>query len=247
MKEKQTTKIWLSPEDQEALTDHVITCVTEKNKDAVEKAIIWMRQALEVVQVSILQISGGETPALILSIESARHSDGIAESHPPYASNITPRSLIPLMKSPSSRWWKAAKPPGPESIGHGSAEGKSLHEFIYLPPPCQKSAKTNSAVICSVLTESHQLDDTDKYVISALAPAIRTALVECLHARGSPLSDRELEVLKWSAMGKTAWEIGQLISISEPTVKFHFSNIYKKLQVTSRAQALSHAISHGWI
>ena len=56
------------------------------------------------------------------------------------------------------------------------------------------------------------------------------------------LTTRELDVLAWAAEGKTAWEIGKILSISERTVKFHLSNIYRKLGVTTRAQALVSAI-----
>lgn len=56
------------------------------------------------------------------------------------------------------------------------------------------------------------------------------------------LTKREKDVLCWAAEGKTAWEIGAILSISERTVKFHLSNIYRKLGVHTRAQALMTAI-----
>lgn len=52
------------------------------------------------------------------------------------------------------------------------------------------------------------------------------------------LTNRERDVLCWAAEGKTAWEIGTILSISERTVKFHLSNIYRKMGVSTRAQAL---------
>ncbi|WP_428198313.1 LuxR C-terminal-related transcriptional regulator [Aliivibrio kagoshimensis] len=58
------------------------------------------------------------------------------------------------------------------------------------------------------------------------------------------LTPRELEVLAWSAEGKSSWEIGIICSISERTVKFHFKNIYQKLGVQNRAQAIVRAIKH---
>jgi DNA-binding CsgD family transcriptional regulator len=53
------------------------------------------------------------------------------------------------------------------------------------------------------------------------------------------LSDRESEVLCWVALGKTNPEIGSILSISEFTVKNHMQNVFKKLDVSSRAQAVS--------
>ena len=58
----------------------------------------------------------------------------------------------------------------------------------------------------------------------------------------SALSVRELEVMQWLKVGKTAWEIGVILSIAERTVKFHIANCYVKLNVTNRAQAIARAM-----
>ncbi|MEQ9728142.1 helix-turn-helix transcriptional regulator [Pseudomonas sp. WHRI 8822A] len=50
------------------------------------------------------------------------------------------------------------------------------------------------------------------------------------------LSAREIEIARWVARGKTNWEIGQILHISDKTVKTHMQNIFSKLQATSRAQ-----------
>jgi DNA-binding CsgD family transcriptional regulator len=61
------------------------------------------------------------------------------------------------------------------------------------------------------------------------------------------LSERELEVLRWTMAGKTAWETGQLLCISEPTVKYHLRNVLAKLDVPSKHMAVLKAISLGLI
>ena len=65
--------------------------------------------------------------------------------------------------------------------------------------------------------------------------------------RTSPLTSREIETLKWAREGKSAWEIGRIMGISERTVKFHFSNIYTKLDVVNRAQAVALGVSRKMI
>ncbi|MHA6493285.1 LuxR C-terminal-related transcriptional regulator [Pseudomonas borbori] len=52
----------------------------------------------------------------------------------------------------------------------------------------------------------------------------------------SILSSREAEIAHWVARGKTNWEIGQILGISDKTVKTHMQNIFSKLQASSRAQ-----------
>ena len=62
---------------------------------------------------------------------------------------------------------------------------------------------------------------------------------------GNPLSDKELEVLRWAVQGKTVWEISQIRAVSPATVKFHLHNIYSKLQVGNRVQAVAEAVKRG--
>jgi DNA-binding CsgD family transcriptional regulator len=53
------------------------------------------------------------------------------------------------------------------------------------------------------------------------------------------LTGRELEILGWIAMGKTNPEIGSILEISLFTVKNHIQRIFRKLNVSNRAQAVA--------
>ena len=53
------------------------------------------------------------------------------------------------------------------------------------------------------------------------------------------LSEREVEVLKWLAQGLPNQEIAAKLVVSENTVRFHLKNIYEKLQVTNRTEAVA--------
>ncbi|MED1476902.1 helix-turn-helix transcriptional regulator [Bacillus pseudomycoides] len=61
------------------------------------------------------------------------------------------------------------------------------------------------------------------------------------------LSQRELEVLIVLATGATIKEIGKKLFISISTVKTHIINIYTKLQVSNRVEAIKKALEHGLI
>ncbi|WP_268408708.1 helix-turn-helix domain-containing protein [Alteromonas sp. a30] len=52
------------------------------------------------------------------------------------------------------------------------------------------------------------------------------------------LTEREQEVANWIIEGKDNWSISKILNISERTVKFHNSNIFKKLDVGSKAEII---------
>lgn len=64
---------------------------------------------------------------------------------------------------------------------------------------------------------------------------------------GHDMSNRELEILRWAALGKTSWEISLILKISERTINFHLTNIAEKLGVKGRRAACSVAIAKGVI
>jgi DNA-binding CsgD family transcriptional regulator len=63
----------------------------------------------------------------------------------------------------------------------------------------------------------------------------------------APLTEREFAVLDWLKEGKTNWEIGAILDISERTVKFHVANIREKLKASSRSHVVALAYSYDLI
>lgn len=59
--------------------------------------------------------------------------------------------------------------------------------------------------------------------------------------RTNILTLKEKEVLQWIVEGNTSREVGRILSMSERTVKFHLRNIYFKLNVVNRMQAVTQA------
>jgi LuxR family quorum-sensing system transcriptional regulator SolR len=57
------------------------------------------------------------------------------------------------------------------------------------------------------------------------------------------LTARERECLKWAADGKTAWEIAQILDITERTVIFHINNVTQKLGAVNKTQAIVRALA----
>ena len=90
---------------------------------------------------------------------------------------------------------------------------------------------------------------------SALDAAVTQKVVQQL-ATGHPLgaqatveslTNREVEVLRLAAKGWTNKAIGRALSISDRTVQGHLANIYGKLNVSSRTEAVTEALKQGWL
>jgi LuxR family quorum sensing-dependent transcriptional regulator len=56
------------------------------------------------------------------------------------------------------------------------------------------------------------------------------------------LTPREREVLQWTASGKSSWEIGIILSISERTVNFHIGTAMRKMDSVNRTAAVVAAL-----
>lgn len=59
------------------------------------------------------------------------------------------------------------------------------------------------------------------------------------------LTAREKSCLYWAAHGKTSWEIGVILGITERTVNFHIANICTKFDVYTRQAAIVIALQTG--
>jgi LuxR family transcriptional regulator, quorum-sensing system regulator SolR len=59
------------------------------------------------------------------------------------------------------------------------------------------------------------------------------------------LSDREIDILRWTAEGKTAAELAEILKISERTVNFHINNAVSKLGVCNKTSAAVRAAMLG--
>ncbi len=72
-------------------------------------------------------------------------------------------------------------------------------------------------------------------------------LSEGMKTDKNPLTEREQQILKYIALGKTKEEIASEIEVSIHTIKVHLHNIYNKLSVQGKTQAVVKAIKNTWI
>ena len=91
---------------------------------------------------------------------------------------------------------------------------------------------------------------TKPFHIRELLARVKVHLGELGPPKGdvsNPMTDRELEVLGLLASGRTYKQVARALDLSQSTVRNHLHNVYHKLNVVDRAQAVIVSRENGWI
>jgi len=119
----------------------------------------------------------------------------------------------------------------------------------------QSSMDGSGAASLLTLARSHdaitktELDANEsrmRWLASVAHLSLSNVYLSNLRAKVVPnLTERELEILRWSADGKSAMEIADILSISKNTVDFHVKNAVQKLQTSNKTAAVVRAVMMG--
>ncbi len=82
---------------------------------------------------------------------------------------------------------------------------------------------------------------------TAMEPQKKNASMMGVSKRAVALSERELDILSGAARGLTNRQLASRLHIAEATVKRHLANVYEKMEVHSRTEAVLTAIQEGWV
>ena len=89
--------------------------------------------------------------------------------------------------------------------------------------------------------------DLQLFAVHAQDTAMRVLISAQSQPERPALRPRELEVLRWTLDGKTAWEVAAVLAITERTVVLHLQNAMQKLGCNSKHQAVLKALRLGLI
>ena len=87
--------------------------------------------------------------------------------------------------------------------------------------------------------------DLQLFAVHAQDAAVRILLPSLVDPTLPSLTPRELEALRWTMEGKTAWEVGDLLGIAERTAALHVNNATHKLGCVNKHQAVLKALRIG--
>lgn len=127
------------------------------------------------------------------------------------------------------------------AIVHGIVDERGNHHCLYVGFSARSAF---GDVECGAMAAVLPYIDTALRQVTHLPHQSRQRrrladMVEPVHKPQYNLTERESEVLHWVAHGKTNPEIAMILDISAFTVKNHMQRVFKKLDVTNRAQAVS--------
>ena len=182
--------------------------------------------------------------------------------------NSNPQTITPLLLTLFERWTEFRKKPFALNAGQSGflRDDTGLKNVVGAALQKMRSAMVHGIVDergshdCLYVTFSSKdnFGESERGAMAVVLPYIDTALRQVIHlphqnnghlgaANGTEiavsqdynLSLRESEVLHWVSMGKTNPEIASILDISSFTVKNHMQRVFRKLDVTNRAQAVS--------
>ena len=153
--------------------------------------------------------------------------------------------------------WQGVAPQGPiadamtsmrSSLVHGINDQRGRHDCLYVFFSQRPKRRRNESEAIRILlpyidSALRQVELLPNQYPNAL-PSADAEAEDAPEADNGPLSEREAEIMKWVAMGKTNGEIGSILNVSSFTIKNHMQRIFKKLDVFNRAQAVSNFKRH---
>ena len=119
--------------------------------------------------------------------------------------------------------------------------------------PLKIQAALAAGAVAYVLKSAHSVDlasavrqafEQSIYVAdSAVGAAVRAA--QSSDAAAAELTNRERQILLLAAEGHSNAQLARMLWVTEQTVKFHLSNVYRKIDVSNRTEAAHWAQMHG--
>lgn len=130
-----------------------------------------------------------------------------------------------------------------------NAQSSGLLDGLSVP------VKSPSGEICIFSMASARPEQLRRRLLAALpySQYFSHSAFECYlrlnieHHPMKALTPKEQESLFWACEGKTAWEIAQIMGITERTANFHLSSVTDKLGAVNRQHAVAKAIIHGLV
>ena len=103
-------------------------------------------------------------------------------------------------------------------------------------------------IACTMAGEDPDLSDVSQRTLLLIGMAAFSGfsrIVQGFRPIPPQMTAKEFDVVRWYAAGKTAWEIGEIMDITQATVRTHQNNLKRKFGVTSMVQVVARVLTDG--
>ncbi len=196
------------------------------------------------------------------SFNHCLYSDGAVvwkrSQHPLSAERLSGLGLSPDSRNDRrpSEWFAREQPAMLDGkAGSKAVRARNTRSFSFpLTPRCGETAVFAFSIDAANTQGSDETGDRQAALLigdmRVLAQYFHKHVLR-LNGNGSAadlaISGRELDCLKWTAAGKTAWEASVILGISERTVRFHLNAAREKMKCTTTTQAVAKAVAQDLI
>lgn len=136
------------------------------------------------------------------------------------------------------------------AVTHRIREGSDAAKILFEALTVQLNATAGCFAYFTVLMNPKQ-SRGDSIRLLCLAHLAHRQIYQLIEAstrnRVEPLSPREIDVIGWTADGKTSNEVATLLGVSEATVNFHIKNVKEKLGSSSKTGSVVRAAMLGML
>lgn len=195
-----------------------------RSEDDVKSSLPWLNKIIDFDSALIINVKLGD--AKNPSITSMVPYFSGNESHPCDIDLIKSSNLLNTLTTTLSEQ-KTFK-----QKCQISCSGNSLISGI-------SNTENNTATAVVLMNKQNTDFSIQNQIVDYVLPHIDSAISRYVPNNSINLSDRQLQVLEWISMGKSNWEVASILNVSENTIKFHVTNICKKLNVHKRCHAIS--------
>jgi len=215
------------------------------------RQLIQIAHALDVVQLDLLVeywSTSGEARQLLFSTADEGLGDVAEQQDSDCLFGAGSRAVqTPANAHENSGSWSSTDIQMLETLGGPQVDLRQVMEFpvgVGLPQRLVLSLRQPHRAP----EPASELTNTTRLILAASRVALLRIFKNALESvKDKTLTPRELECLKWAALGKTSADTALILGVSEATVAFHLKNAMAKMNAASKAHAVALAISRGWV
>lgn len=229
----------------ESLVEYIIACLASRSDADINKTLHWLQELLEFDSAIVCHARKHKGRTTIVHYVNHSYDQEWIDVYAQREYYTIDPVIQSGLKQNRVYTWDQVYHEFPSEQASEFIQAANDHHLtsgISASTLMQSNRLETNTTLCSISgIDSPRLNANAAYILHAVTPVFAEIMLTAEAPRQPPpsLTPKERSVLGWASEGKTVWEISKILSVSESTIKFHLQNMYKKLGVSNRAQAIA--------